>query len=262
MGAGFFIITKICYFIASIGYFIFLVYRKHWVSRASLVAVGIGIVFHTVFMVFRSAETGHGPYTNSLEVAIFCSWLIVIIFLFFHWRYKIKNLGTFAIPLVFLILLYAAFLSQEALQEPKVELQIWLTLHRSLSIVGYATFTLAFVAGVMYLIQENQLKNKRLGMMYFRMPSLEMLDNLNFQVITIGFPLFTLGFMTGYLSNLEPGKFSFNWDMIKTWPLVISWIIYGTIFFGRMLVGWRGKKAARGSILGFVSVIFTYFLHV
>ena len=262
MGAIAFNLTLICYLAASIGYFIFLIHRKHWVSLASMGAVGSGLLAQTIFIVLRSIETGHGPYTDSFEVAVFCSWLIVGVYLFLHWHYKIKDLGAFAVPLVFLILLNAAFLSQEGLKESKSELHLWLTLHRSLSIVGYATFTMAFVVGVMYLIQENQLKNKKLGMMYFRMPSLEILDNLNFKVITIGFPLFTLGFMTGTLSSLELGVSVFQWDMVKTWPLVLSWVIYCGIFFGRMLVGWRGKRAAVGSILGFVSIVFTFILHV
>ena len=130
MGTIFLNITLICYLTASIGYFVFLVYRMHWVSGASLGSVGIGLAFHTAFMGLRSMETGHGPYTNSFEVGVFCSWIIVGLFLFLHWRYKIKDLGAFAIPLVFLILLYAAFMSQEALGEPIAELQLWLTLHR------------------------------------------------------------------------------------------------------------------------------------
>ena len=262
MGAVAFNLTLICYFAASIGFFIFLIHRRQWVSIVSKGSVGLGLLTHTTFIGFRAVETGHGPYTSSFEVAVFCSWLITFVYLFLHWKYKIKDLGAFAVPLVFLVLFYAAFLSQDALIEPRSELQVWLTLHRSLSIVGYAAFTMAFVAGVMYLIQENQLKTKKLGMMYFRMPPLEMLDNLNFKVITIGFPLFTLGFMTGSLSNLEPVQSLLQWDILKTWPLVLSWIIYGSIFFGRMLVGWQGKRAAMGSILGFVSVIFTFLLHV
>ena len=115
---------------------------------------------------------------------------------------------------------------------------------------------MAFAAAIMYLIQESQLKSKKLGIMYFRMPSLEILDNLNYKVIAIGFPLFTLGFMTGAIWNVQMNQMSFfSWDLLKTWPLVIGWLIYGSVFFGRMLAGLRGKKAAQGSIIGFATVI-------
>ena len=138
----------------------------------------------------------------------------------------------------------------------------WLTMHRTLSIIGYGAFAIAFGAALMYLIQENQVKSKKLGVMYFRMPSLEVLDDLNYKVIAIGFPLFTLGFMTGSIWNIKMEESFFSWDILRTLPLVVVWFIYFGIFFGRILVGWRGKKAAQGAILGFVAVIGTYFLHV
>ena len=114
----------------------------------------------------------------------------------------------------------------------------------------------------MYLIQEHQVKSKKLGIMYFRMPSLEVLDDLNFKVITIGFPLFTLGFMTGSIWNTKMDQAFFSWDLAKTMPMVIVWLIYGLVFFGRMTTGLRGKKAAQFAILGFVTVIGTFFLHI
>jgi len=258
----FFNLSLLSYLTASLGYFIYLVHRKHFVAVISTVAVIIGLVLQTAVMGLRASVTGHGPYTTSFEVAFFCAWLIVLVYFFVEWRYKIKDLGAFVIPLVFLILLYSTFLSQEALKAPKSDLTLWITLHRSLSIVGYAAFAVAFGAGIMYLIQEHQVKSKKLGIMYFRMPSLETLDNLNYKVITVGFPLFTLGFMTGSLWNVQTHQPFYKWDIIKTMPLVVTWLIYSLIFFGRMLVGWQGKKAAQGAIIGFIAVIFTYLLHV
>ncbi|MFQ5674166.1 MAG: inner membrane protein YpjD, partial [Nitrospinales bacterium] len=258
----FFNIALISYLVASLGYFVHLVYRKRFVSVLGAAAVCAGLVAQTLVIGIRAGESGHGPYTTSFEVALFCAWLVVVVFFIVEWKYRIKDLGAFVIPLVFLILLYSAFLSQEVNHIPKSDLRLWLTLHRSLSIVGYAAFAMAFVAAVMYLIQENQLKSKKLGMMYFRMPSLDVLDKLNHKVITLGFPLFTLGFMTGSIANMQRDLSFFSWDVVKTWPLVVTWIIYGLVFFGRLLVGWQGKKTAQGAIIGFVAVVFTYFLHV
>lgn len=255
-------ISLISYLGASIGYFVYLAYRKHFVSIAATSAVGLGLLAHTVMIGIRSSETGHGPYTSSFEVALFCSWVIVLIYFLTEWKYKIKDLGAFVIPIVFTIMLFSAFLSKEVPLAQDSGATFWMTLHRTLSILGYAAFSIAFAAGIMYLIQEHQVKSKKLGIMYFRMPSLEVLDDLNFKVITIGFPLFTLGFMTGAIWNAKTDQSIFSWDIQKTWPLVVVWIIYGLVFFGRFAVGLRGKKAAQGAILGFVAVILTYFLHV
>ncbi|MFQ5450464.1 MAG: inner membrane protein YpjD [Nitrospinaceae bacterium] len=255
-------ISLLSYLAASLGYFIYLAYRRKFVSNAANATVGFGLVAHTAWLGIRSVQTGHGPYTTSFEIAMFFSWVIVLVFFLTEWKYKIKDLGAFVIPLVFLITLFSGFLSSDVALVENSQNHLWLTLHRTLSVLGSAAFTIAFAAGIMYLIQEHQVKSKKLGIMYFRMPSLEVLDNLNDKVITIGFPLFTLGFMTGSILNTKMDMPFFSWDLFKTWPLVIVWIIYGGVFFGRLIAGVRGKKAAQGAILGFVMVVVTYFLHI
>ena len=251
------------YLMASLAYFIFLAYRRPLVSKIARWTVAFGLLCQTVTIGVRSSQTGHGPYTSSFEVALFLAWLMVVVFFLTEWKYKIKNLGAFIIPIVFVILLFSAFLSKDViLVYESSEMRFWLTMHRTLSILGYAAFSIAFASGIMYLIQEHQVKTKKLGIMYFRMPSLEVLDDLNFKVIMIGFPLFTLGFMTGSISNMQLNQSFFSWDLNSTLPLVATWLIYSLVFFGRIMVGLRGKKAAQGAILGFVTVIWTYFLHI
>lgn len=262
MGKLSFNIALISYLTASLEYFLYLVYRRPIISTLATVTVGVGLLSHTVIMGLRSSQTGHGPYTTSFEVAIFFAWMIVVAYFVTEWKYKIKDLGSFVIPLVFFILLYAAFLSKDVSLVPEGAGHLWMTLHRTLSVLGYSAFVIAFAAGLMYLIQEHQVKSKKLGIMYFRMPSLEVLDNLNYKVIAVGFPLFTVGFLTGSIWNTKLNLPLLSWDILKTWPLVIVWLIYAVIFFGRIFVGLRGKKCAQGSVLGFLAVILTYFLHV
>ena len=262
MGNASFNIALLSYFVAALGYTLYLVYRKSLVNLISAFSLGLGLFSHTVTIGLRSINTGHGPYTTGFEITLFFAWVIVVIFFLTEYKYKIKDLGTFVIPVVFLILFYSAFQSREVLLIDDSSTMFWLTMHRALSIIGYAAFAIAFGAALMYLIQEHQVKTKKLGVMYFRMPSLEVLDDLNYKVIAIGFPLFTLGFMTGSIWNIKIDESFFAWDVLKTWPLVVAWLIYCGIFFGRLLVGWRGKKAAQGAILGFFTIIFTYFLHV
>ena len=256
-------LALISYLTASLEYFFYLVYRKPIVQTIAVATVGVGLFCHTMIIGLRASETGHGPYTTSYEIALFFAWMIVVAYFLTEWKYKIKDLGSFVIPLVFLIMVYSAFLSKETgLPIPESEANFWMTLHRTLSILGYSAFSMSFAAGIMYLIQERQMKTKKLGIMYFRMPSLEILDDLSYKVIAVGFPLYTLGFMTGSIWNDKMHGLFFSWDILKTWPLILVWLIYGALFFGRIWFGLRAKKAAKGSIIGFVSIIFTYFLHV
>lgn len=259
----FFNISLVGYLLASIVYFVQLVYRRQLISNIAMATVIAGFISHTLVIGLRSQATGHGPYTTSFEVAVFFAWVLTGIFLFANWKYQIKDLGAFVMPVIFLVFLYATFLSREVVAFPDTEFQALLTLHRTLSILGYAALAMAFAVGCMYLIQEQQVKSKKLGMMFFRMPSLETLDNLNSRVISIGFPLFTLGFVTGSIWNMEMTQHSlFSWNMIKVWPLIAGWLIYGLVFFGRLFVGLRGKRAAQFSMAGFATVMLTYFLHV
>ena len=100
-------------------------------------------------------------------------------------------------------------------------------------------------------------------MMYFRMPSLESLDNLIYKAVAVGFPLFTLGFLTGAIWNIKMSQSSlFSLDLVAIWPLVIGWVLYGMVFFGRYRMGWRGKKVAQGSVVGFITVMLSILLHV
>jgi cytochrome c-type biogenesis protein CcsB len=255
-------ISLFIYLFAALGYSLYLVYRRPLVKSLSFFSLGVGLLFHTVNISLRSMETGHGPYTTGFEITSFLAWAIVVIFFITEWKYKIQDLGAFIIPVVFLIFLYSAFQSREYSLINESATMFWLTMHRTLSIIGYAAFAIGFGVAVMYLIQENQVKRKKLGVMYFRMPSLEVLDNLNHKAIAFGFPLFTLGFMTGSIWNIKTDESLFSWDLFRTWPLIAVWLIYCGIFFGRLIVGWRGKKAAQGSILGFVTIVVSYFFHV
>ncbi|MBI5183675.1 MAG: cytochrome c biogenesis protein CcsA [Nitrospinae bacterium] len=257
----FFSITLFCYFLATLIHFLFLGLRRNLLLFIAMVTVVVGFICHTTALIFISFETGHGPYTNFFEYMAFFPWTIVLIYLIVEFRYRIKDLGSFVIPLAFLMLAYSKLLPEEVSPSTNV-LRFWATLHYTLSFLGYAAFALTFGAGLMYMIQERQLKSKKPGSFYYRLPSLELLDNLNHRLISIGFPLFTLGFVTG---SIWIGKIKgdyLSWDPVKTLPLIITWMIYAALFIGRITVGWRRRRAALGAIIGFFLIIITYWMHV
>jgi cytochrome c-type biogenesis protein CcsB len=127
----------------------------------------------------------------------------------------------------------------------------------TLAFLSYAAFALSFVAGVMYLIQNREIKLKRQSIFFFRLPSIETLDYLGYKLISVGFPLLTLGIITGALwANNAWGSY-WSWDPKETWSL-ITWIIYASYLHARVIAGWSGRKAAYLSIIGFGCVLFTY----
>jgi cytochrome c-type biogenesis protein CcsB len=134
----------------------------------------------------------------------------------------------------------------------------WLGIHTVLAFMGDAAFALAFGIGLMYLIQEHFVKSKHIGGLFRKLPNLQTLDEINYRLITIGFPLLTLAIISGALWAENAWGSYWRWDPKEVWSL-ISWFIYASVLHLRLTAGWRGKRAAILSIIGFFAVLFTFF---
>ena len=109
----------------------------------------------------------------------------------------------------------------------------------------------------MYLIQENQIKKKKFGTLYSRLPSLETLDSINRLSLMYGFPFLTAGMVTGSIyAQYALGSY-WRWDPKEVWSLIV-WILYAVLLHERLAVGWRGRKAALMGIFAFMVLIFTF----
>lgn len=246
------------YFIATITGVIVLFKGKKATSRVIIVLAVIGLLFHTTNIIARYVEGGYFPATNLHEAASFFSWCIVILFLLLEYRYKLGLLGSFIMPIVFIFMLSSAMLPREIEPLPVVLKSYWLVIHTGLAFLGDAAFAMAFCIGIMYLIQERYVKSKHLSGLFRRLPSLQSLDEINYHLITLGFSLLTLAIITGVIwSNTTWGK-PLQGDSKEVWSFM-TWLIYALVLYLRMVVGWRGRRAAILSIIGFLVVIFTFF---
>jgi cytochrome c-type biogenesis protein CcsB len=133
----------------------------------------------------------------------------------------------------------------------------WFPVHVTLAFLGNAVFAVAFIAGIMYLLQERMLKSKKFSGLFFRLPSLDTLDSINYRCLTLGFPLMTMGIVSGAVwANSALGSY-WRWDPKETWAL-ITWFLYAALLHGRLAIGWRGRKAALLAIIGFFCLLFTF----
>jgi ABC-type transport system involved in cytochrome c biogenesis permease subunit len=132
-----------------------------------------------------------------------------------------------------------------------------LYLHVSLIVLGYAAFFLTFAAGVMYLIQERELKSKRPRAFYYRLPPLETLDDLAYKSLSIGFPFITLGIVSGALWASSVWGSDWPTDPKIAWSFA-TWLIYLLLLCARWVIGWRGRKAAYFAIIGFIAILVTW----
>ncbi|MCK5505170.1 MAG: c-type cytochrome biogenesis protein CcsB [Thermodesulfovibrionia bacterium] len=247
------------YLIATVVGIIWLFRGKKATSKVIFFFAAIGFTLHTINIIVRYIEGGHIPITNLHEASSFLSWCIVVLFFLLEARYKIDLLGAFIMPVVFILMLSSSILPREINPSLNPVLKsYWFGIHTILAFIGDAAFAMAAGIGVMYLIQERYLKSKHPSGLFQRLPSLQILDEINYRLISLGFPLLTLAIITGVIwANTAWGTY-WRWDPKEVWSL-ITWLVYALVLHLRLTIGWRGKKAAGLSILGFILVIFTFF---
>jgi len=252
-----FIVTIIFYFAGALLYISFFLSRKESIFSIARYIIILSFIFHTATLLARYIESGYLPLTSLFEAILFFTWLIVLLFVIVEKRYELRVLGVFIIPLTFLTLSYALILPKDISPLNPILKSAWLGIHVTLILLGNAAFAIAFGLGIMYLLQERQLKSKKQGLFYYRLPSLEILDDLGYKALSFGFPFLTLGIITGSIWAKYAWGSYWNWDPKLVWSL-ITWLIYAALLHGRLTVGWRGRKAAFISIIGFLCVVFTF----
>jgi cytochrome c-type biogenesis protein CcsB len=252
------------YLLCFLFYLIFTSTRSRTLGILSTAALTIGLLIHSGGLVFRWMEThqtgyGYIPLSNMYESLIFFSWTIILIYLILEWKYQQKIIGVFVTPFAFLAIALTSIV-------PGIEVKItplvpalqsnWLTIHVTTCFFGYAAFAVSFGISILYLIRDRKENQKETSSRW--LPSSEILDEVNYKAIIIGFPMLTLGIITGAAwANYAWGSY-WSWDPKETWSL-ITWFIYAAFLHARYARDWRGRKAAVLSILGFIFVLFTYF---
>ena len=257
-------ISMAIYLIAFLGYLIFTVTKMKFYGIFATLLLAVGLLFHSGGLVLRWIEThqtgyGYVPLSNMYESLIFFSWTIVMVYLILEFRYQQKVIGVFVTPFAFLAIALTSIIpGVESTITPLVPaLQSnWLTIHVTTCFFGYASFAVSFGISILYLIREKQEVQKSVQGTW--LPSTSTLDEVNYKSIVIGFPMLTLGIITGAAwANYAWGSY-WSWDPKETWSL-ITWFVYAAFLHARFTRDWRGRKAAVLSIVGFAAVLFTYF---
>jgi len=255
-----FAIATFLYFLGMIKYLLYLALRNKILFILATVMIFSGFVFETVALAQRSMVTGHGPYTNIFEYCVFSGWIIFGVFLIAEGYFRIKQLGAFMVPIGFALMLFSLPFSHSAGSDLPVT-AYWLTLHRTMSFLGFGAFTLIFAAGLMYLIQERQLKSKHIGGWYHRLPSLDILDNVNRTGLIFGFPMLTIGVMAAGVWSSQNYGTIVELKLSNT-LLLLGWSVYAVVSVGRFRFGWRGRRAATLGIAGFGIVAAALLVHI
>ncbi len=257
-------ITTFTYLFSAILYIIALVYRRPLLGKVATISTLIAWLLQSGGIALRWTESyqmgiGHAPLTNMYESVVFFAWTIVLLQLLFEWKFKTGISGAFALPLATMAMSYASLATDinKSITPLIPALQSnWLIAHVVTCFVGYAAFTMTAVFGLMFLLKNKT--NDKQGFFGTRFPEKETIDELMHKTMVFGFLWLSAGIITGSVwANTAWGTY-WSWDPKETWSL-ITWFFYAVTLHIRYTRDWKGTRIAYMAILGFFSVLFTYY---
>ena len=252
-----FTIALILMLVASCGFVAFIIVQKKRIFSVSYRVLEVGFAFHTVFLIHNWSTLGILPVLGLKSALSSFAWFITLVYLVFHKRFGLMVLGSFVTPFVAVMMILSAMApGTELIIKPALK-SAWLWIHVLTVFAGDGMFVITFMASIMYLMQERQIKKKFHGSIYSRLPSLESLDAINRSSLIYGFCFLTIGLITGALyAQFAMGSY-WQWDPKEVWSM-ITWLAYAVLLHGRLAVGWRGEKAALLSIACFIVLLFAF----
>jgi cytochrome c-type biogenesis protein CcsB len=201
------------------------------------------------------ADVGHIPVSNLYEVFILFSLITALFYLYYEERYKTRQLGAFVLLVISaavgFLLWYTVARSAAEIQPLVPALQSWwMKIHVPANFIGYGTFALAAMVGAAYLLKSH-------GILADRLPALEVLDDVMYKAISVGFAFFTVATILGALWAAEAWGGYWSWDPKETWALIV-WLNYAAWLHMRLMSGLRGRAAAWWALVGLVVTTFAF----
>ena len=225
-------------------------------SSATLAALSLGLFLHATALIAATIQLDRLPVTDVQSALSFFAFNVTLAFFLAYLRYRVTFLGVFMLPFVFVLTLMSA-IRPDRLPSTAVFRGGWLLAHASSMILGYTGIFLTFVAALMYLIQENELKSKSPRGFYYRLPSLEVCVDLYDRSLKFGLLFLSVGILTGFLWASRAWRGPWELDP-KILSSLFIWLIYLILLSTRVSGDWRGRRSAYGAIVGFAATMVTF----
>lgn len=246
------------YLIAAIHSILAFVNKRRSLQRVAQWSMAAGFVLHTAALITDWAVDGHYPLFGLRETLSFLAWALVAGYAIVLYRYRAQAVGAFTMPLICILTFLALLINRDPSAARAAFSTTWLfPIHTTLLVFAYAAFFIVFMASVMYLLQERELKLKTFSAFFHRLPSLSTINEIATHAAAIGLTLLTLGLVTGMFWN-----WSLQGRMWRNDPkeifAVLTWLLYFVLAVYRSSANWRGRRAAWLGVLGFVLVLCTF----
>ena len=253
------------YVIAGITYATHFARRNPSIGRAATTALLVGALVHTFVIGMQTMEVRHVPFANPSRAVSTFVWLLTLSYLYLELTTDERAMGVFILPVVVCLQIIPALFPGMEYADPVLD-SPWFGLHVASLLFAYASFALAGVLGITYMLQFKEIKKKHLGYFYTRLPSLQVLDVMNSRAVTIGWLFLTLGVIVGAvwtmqarpLAPADPNLRAMALDDPKIFVAMLTWAIYSFAVVARRTLGWTGRRAAWLSALGFAFAMLNF----
>ena len=213
--------------------------------------VGLMVRWYESYLI--GADVGHIPISNLYEVFVLFSLITALFYLYYEKHYETRALGAFVLLVISaavgFLMWYSVARDAQQIQPLVPALQSWwMKIHVPANFIGYGSFALSAMVGVAYIMKER-------GVLADRLPALDVLDDVMYKSIAVGFAFFTIATILGALWAAQAWGGYWSWDPKETWSF-ITWVVYAMFLHARATAGLRGRRAAWIHLAGFACLMF------
>ncbi len=252
------------YVAAGISYAIHFTRRSDSVGRTATVVLSIAALTHTFQIGMQTMQIGHAPFVGQSAAISAFVWLLALAYLYTEFSSNERAMGVFIAPLLAVLQIIPAIAPRVVERPPELQSPL-LAFHVTSLLFAYASFALACVIGITYVLLFKEIKAKHLGFFYKRLPSLQVLDVMNIRAVTVGWVFLTAGVMIGILwvsrvaaSTEDPRLQAMTVFDPKIFVALLCWLVYSFELYTSRAIGWRGRRTAWLSTLGFAIVLLNF----
>jgi ABC-type transport system involved in cytochrome c biogenesis permease subunit len=259
------LLPLVIYALAAIAYAIHFARRQPEVGRAASTILILGVLAHTFVIGMQTMEIGHVPIANPSRAISTSVWMLVLSYLYIEITTDERAMGVFILPIAIALQVVPAINPGTENADPVLN-SPWFWVHVMSLLFAYASFALAGMLGLTYMLQFKEIKKKHLGYFYTRLPSLTTLDVMNSRSVTVGWAFLTIGVIVGMIwasqarvtAPDDPNLQAMGLNDPKILIAVLTWVVYSFAMLSRRAMGWSGRRAAWLSAVGFVMVLLNF----
>ena len=258
-------IPLVLYAAAAIVYAVHFAKRQPAIGRMATTLLLLAVLSHTFVIGMQTMEVRHVPFASRSHAISTFVWLLALSYIYLEVTTDERAMGVFILPIAVGLQMIPAFSPGIENADPLFD-SPWFWVHLLSLMFSYATFALAGMLGLTYMLQFKEIKKKHLGYFYARLPSLHVLDAMNSRAVVVGWLFLTIGVVVGVVWTaqaraLAPGNSNLQAMSLNDPKILIAlltWAVYAFEVFARSTMGWTGRRAAWLSAVGFIIVLLNF----